>query len=183
MTDFKSLVMAKHPRDRVWSATRDARPSVVPYLDDIERIVVESRTEGADGTISIVNQWRAKAKIPPALAAVIKPEMLAWTDHAVWDPREHACRFRIETRFFPDRVRCSGTTSYEVAMGGRGTRVSFSGKIQVIAKGLPGVPAFLEETVSSGIEAFVAALIPGNLRKVVDGVAAYLTAELPASQP
>src|SRR4051812_30278992 len=120
MSEFKSLAMAKHPLESVWSTTRDSLPSVAPYLDDIERVVVESRTEHPDGTIAIVNQWQAKAAIPAALAAVIKPEMLAWTDHAVWDPRDHVCRFRIETRFFPDRVRCSGTTRYEAAMGGRG---------------------------------------------------------------
>jgi hypothetical protein len=174
VSEFKSLAMAKHPRDRVWSATRDALPGVVPYLDDVESIVVASRTEGPDGTVAIVNEWRAKASIPAALASVIKPEMLAWTDHAVWDPREHVCRFRVETRFFPDRVRCSGATRYEPAMGGRGTRVSFSGTIEVSPRGLPGVPAFLEATVAKGIEAFVAALIPQNLRKVVEGVEAYL---------
>jgi hypothetical protein len=102
--------------------------------------------------------------------------MLSWTDHAVWVPSEHVCRFRIETRFFPDRVRCTGTTRYEAAMGGRGTRVSFHGELTVSAKGLPGVPAFLEDTVAKGIETFVVALIPNNLRKVVEGVGRYLDA-------
>ncbi len=177
MSEFKSVAMAKHPRDRVWSVTRDALSEVVPYLDDIERVLVESRTEGTGGTVAIVNQWKAKAAIPTPLTSIIKPDMLCWTDRAVWDPRDHVCSFRIETRFFPDSVRCTGVTRYEVAMGGRGTRVSFRGSLEVSAKGLPGVPAFLEPTVSKGVETFVAALIPNNLRKVVDGVEAYLAAQ------
>lgn len=176
MSTFKSLAMAKHPLERIWTTTRDSLAEVVAYLPDIDQVSVMSRSEGPDGTVSLVNRWKAKVSIPAALAGVIRPEMLMWTDYAEWDPREHVCRFRIETGFFPDRVQCSGVSRYEPAMGGRGTRVSFEGDFKVSAKGIPGVPALLEGTVSKGIEAFVSALIPGNLRKVVEGVERYLDA-------
>ena len=112
MSEFKSLAIAKYLRADVWAAMRDALCDVAPHLGDIERIVVESREERADGTLYVVNRWHAKAPIPAALSSLIKPEMLAWTDHALWDPREHVCRFRIEPAFFPDRARMPHPPGY-----------------------------------------------------------------------
>jgi hypothetical protein len=179
MTSFQSTAMVRHPFERVWATTRDALPEVAAFLDDIERIEVLERVEDADGTVRLTNQWRAKVQVPAALAGVIRPDMLTWIDHAVYSPVDRVCRFRIETRFFPDRVRCTGTTRYQPAMGGRGARVSFDGELIVDTRGLPGLPSVLQATVQKGIEAFVVALVPSNLRKVVDGVARFLDAAPP----
>lgn len=180
MSAFRGMAMARQPVERVFATARDALPEVAKYLDDVERIVVVERAELPDGSVRLVNRWTARARIPAALSAVVRPEMLTWIDRATWDPHDHVCRFGIEMGFFPDRVRCTGASRYEPAMGGRGTRVSFEGELVVMATGLPGVPAFLEAAVSKGIEAFVSALIPGNLRKVVDGVVRYLDGMGPA---
>ena len=174
MTAFKSVAMVRHPVEEVWKTLRDDLPSVVPYLDDVASITQEDRAEHPDGTVRLVNRWKASTAIPAAVKGVIKPEMLTWLDRAEWDPKLHVCSYKIETAFFADRVRCAGTSRYEPAMGGRGTRVTFEGEIHLSAKGLPGVPGFLEGTVAKGVEAFVAALIPNNLRKVVEGVGEYL---------
>lgn len=176
MSEFKSVAMVRHRVDSVWETTRDALPHLVPYFDDVDQIVVERRTEQPDGRIEIVNRWRAKAAIPSSLSAIVRPEMLAWTDRALWDSRDRTCRFRIDTIFLPDRVRCSGTSRYEEAMGGRGTRVTFHGNLEVSARQLPGVPSVLEGVIARGIEAFVTAMIPGNLRKITEGVARHLDA-------
>ncbi len=61
-------------------------------------------------------------------------------------------------------------------MGGRGARGSFDGELTVDTRGMPGLPSVLQGTVQKGIEAFVVALVPSNLRKVVDGVARFLDA-------
>lgn len=169
MTAFKSLAMTPHDRALVFATARDRLPELVHHLDDIESIEVLDRSESSDGTIKLVNRWRAKAKVPEALSSLVRPEMLAWTDHAAWNERDHVCNWHIETAFFADRIKCSGSTRYEVAMGGRGTRVTFDGDLSIA-----NIPGPLGGVIAKGMEAFVAALVPASLRRVVQGVGAAL---------
>ena len=175
MKTFKSIVVVKHPPALVWATIRDRLSELVPLLDDIEKITVVERKEEMDGTVRLVNLWKANPKIPAMLASVVKPSMLAWTDRAEWNPRTYQCKWRIEPQFFPDRTRCTGITSYETAMGGRGTRITFEGSLDVAAHSLAGVPSFLESTISKGIESFVTTLIPKNFRKLTDAMGIFLS--------
>jgi hypothetical protein len=59
-------------------------------------------------------------------------------------------------------------------MGGRGTKIVFDGQFDVAVRGLPGIPALLENTVSNTIDAFVTALIPKNFRKLAEALSSFL---------
>jgi hypothetical protein len=120
---FRTLAVVRQDRQRVWTLVRDRLDELVPLISDVDSVTVESRREGADGTVQLVNLWRAKADVPVLLRSVVKPEMLAWTDRAEWKPADWACHWRIEPQVFADRVDCVGVTRYEEAMGGRGTRI------------------------------------------------------------
>ena len=172
--NIKTITVLKHPTERVWTATRDHLPEVVPLLHDIESVTVQSREEKADGTVNLVNVWKACPQLSVILASRIRPEMLMWNDYAQWSPRNFECKWRIEPHFFTNRIRCSGLTSYLPAMGGRGTRITFETEIELHARDLPGVPAVLEGTISNAIESFLAVLIPQNFRKVAQAVGALL---------
>jgi hypothetical protein len=174
MKEFKSLVVVPQPPERLWTAVRDRLQELVPLLDDIDAVTVESRETKPDGTVHIVNSWRARPPIPAALAAALRPEMLSWTDRAEWRADGRECRWRIEPHFYPERTRCRGVTLYEAAMAGRGTRVTFVGTLEVSAANLAGVPAFLEEITARAIESFVTSMIPRNFQKLVRVAADWL---------
>lgn len=172
----RSISIVRHPLDAVWTAIRDHLPELVRYLDDIESVTVQSREELPDGTVRLINVWRAKPKLPAIVASRIRPDMLSWTDRAEYRPAVLECHWNLEPHFFSERIRCPGVTRYEPAMGGRGTRVTFENDLQISLQHLPGVPSLLEGTLASGIESFVAALIPKNLRKLTDAAAKFLDA-------
>lgn len=174
MKTFKIIVVVKHPPALVWATIRDRLAEVVPLLDDIEKITVVERKEEMDGTVRLVSLWKANPKIPAMLASVVKPSMLAWIDRAEWNPRVYECKWRVEPQFFPERTRCSGITKYETAMGGKGTRITFEGSLDVASHNLAGVPSFLENSISSGIEAFVTTVIPKNFRKITEALGTFL---------
>src|ERR1035441_341055 len=88
---ISSVSVLKHPRESVWVAIRDRLPEVVLLLDDIESVTVESRKELPDGTVDLVNIWKAKPKLPAIVTGYIKTEMLAWTDRAEYRPRSYEC--------------------------------------------------------------------------------------------
>jgi hypothetical protein len=172
--NIKTITVLKHPTEYVWIATRDRLPEIVPLLDDIESVTVKSREEKSGGKVNLVNVWKARPKLSPMLTSRIRPEMLMWNDYAEWSPRNFECKWRIEPHFFTDRIKCSGLTRYERAMGGRGTRITFETEIELYTHDLPGVPAVLEGTISKAIESFVAIVIPRNFRKVAQGVGSLL---------
>lgn len=167
---LKSICVLKHPREKVWVAIRDRLPEIVQLLEDIEGVTVQSRDEGADKTVRLVNVWHAKPQLPAIVASYIKPEMLAWTDRAEYRTETFICHWKLEPHFFTDRIECSGCTRYEPAMGGRGTRVTFEADFHLFTKALPGVPTLLEGAVAKGVETFMTALVPRNFRKLMDAL-------------
>ncbi len=171
MKPFQTVELVKCPADAMWRAIRDRLDELVPHLDDIRSVTVEHREESPDGVVKLVNVWRAKANIPAVLDAVIKPDYLAWTDRASWNEARRECTWQIELHFDRQRTRCHGSTRFEPALGGKGSRVTFAGDFSMNAQGMRGVPALLESSIESAVESFVTSLIPRNFRKLVHAAA------------
>lgn len=174
MKDFKSIVVVTHPLDLVWATIRDRLPELVPLLDDVESVTVVERQEEADGTVRLVNLWKAKPRIPSMLSSAINPAMFAYTDHARWVLPARECRWRIEPQFLAAQARCAGVTRYEPALGGRGTKITFAGEFDITAHKFAAVPSFLDGTVAKAIESFVTSLIPRNFRKLTQVAGTFL---------
>jgi len=174
MKTFKSVIMVKYPQEVVWQAIRDRLPEMVPYLDDVAMIIQDHRSEEDDGSLQLINIWEADIKIPGMLESMIDPSSLSWTDRAKWLEDKNECHWSIEPHFFPDRTRCSGTTYYEPAIGGRGTRITFTGELEVNTKNIPGLPAVMESTATRTLESLITSLIPKNFRKVTGALSSLL---------
>ena len=174
---FQTLALAKHPLPRIWGAMRDELSQLARHLDDIESITATERTESPE-QILIVNIWRAKPKLPEILARHVDTTKVAWTDRAVWDEKSKICRWRIEPHVFSSYFDCRGDTRFEPAMGGRGTRITFSGeaeiKIELVGNGVQKV---IEDTLLKGAMSFTQGIISKNFRKIVDALETHLDAE------
>jgi hypothetical protein len=108
--------------------------------------------------------------LPEILHGVLAPHHLVWTDHSVWTTADHACRWSVVSHYFPDHVRCCGSTRFVSTTNARSTSVMLTGTIDVDPRGVPGVPDLAARGIARTIEEFVCALFPWGLRKVVDGV-------------
>lgn len=177
MKHFKSIIIVQQPLEIVWSTIRDHIADLVPYLDDVAAIETQHRDEDEQGAINLVNLWRADVAIPKVASGIIDPDKLTWLDYASWQPEQYLCQWRIEPGFFSEQIKCEGSTRYEPAIGGRGTRITFEGDITIVPGELPGVPGFMQKSVASTIESFVTSLIPKNFRKVTDALSVQLISE------
>lgn len=173
MKTFRTLAVVRQDRAVVWSLVRDRLDELVPFIGDVDSVTVDSRRDDPDGTVHLVNLWKAKADVPVLLRSVVKPEMLAWTDSAEWKPTDWACHWRIEPQVFADRVDCVGVTRYEEAMGGRGTRIVMEGELDVGTGKLPGVTSLIGGPTAKGIESFVTGLVPRNFQKLAKAISAH----------
>lgn len=177
MKPFKSVIIVKHPIDRLWVTVRDRLPDIAAMLDDIESVTVVEREDACDGVVRLVNCWRTRTKIPEVLAKVIKPDSLGWLDHAEWNEQDRCCRWTIEPSFLAGSIRCAGASTYAPAMGGRGARVTFEGNLDIDTAGQTALAGALTRPLSAAAESVVGTLIPKNFRKTLEAAASLLDAE------
>lgn len=139
---------------------RDQFPSIGEAVDDLEYIKLLSRDERDPNSIYTEYEWKAIPPLPAALRDRISPDMLTWVDRATWNEAEHICNWEIVTRYFGDRLQCHGQTTFTGAMGGRGCRLLFEGRMDWGK--LPPSEALLMPMV----EPFLKEMILHNFRKV-----------------
>ncbi|UVO49705.1 hypothetical protein M0208_03955 [Sphingomonas sp. SUN019] len=174
MKAFHCLVGLRQPLTRVAPAIRDRLPEIAPALDDVEIIRAVARVEQPCGGVKLVNEWRVNPKLPAALNGHITPDMLGWLDHADWSADLTHCRWRIEPYFMAEAISCEGETRFEPAMGGRGTRATFEGRLDIDASALMRVPAAWRRPAAAAIELLIGTLIPKNFRNTADAAAGLL---------
>lgn len=159
------------PRELVFRTYRDRLTELVPHLPNIRLITVESRVDEGD-IVRLLNRWEANADVPKVARSVVKPDMMVWLDHAVWNESAWECDWRIEHATFADQVKCGGRNRY-LEEGGR-TKIEIRGELSVDAARIPGVPRMLAGTVAPVIERFIVQTIRPNLVSTADGVQAFL---------
>jgi hypothetical protein len=174
MKKFKSVIIVKQPQALVWKAMRDRLPETVPFLDNVAAITQTHREEPTAGFVRLINLWKADVKIPGAIQSIVDPSNLSWLDRAEWFEASNKCQWRIEPQFFTDHIRCVGNTYFEPALGGRGTRITFEGELEITVGAIAGLPAFMQATVSKAMESLVTSLIPKNFRKITEAISILL---------
>ena len=71
----------------------------------------------------------------------------------------------------PERVRCSGTTTYSED-GPNRTAIRMRGKLELDLKGL--LPGLIARTATPSVEQFVVKMIQPNLEKTVEALGRFL---------
>ncbi|HEY7580717.1 MAG TPA: hypothetical protein VH855_24255 [Acetobacteraceae bacterium] len=164
--------MLKRPRAELWTIMRDHLQDFAGNVADIDDIREIERTIDADGAMRIVNEWRVRQQLPGALRAVLRSERLGWIDHNRWDASSGICSWTIEPDAIGEHIACSGETRFADAMGGRGTRISFEGELD-IKPSLLGSLGPVAPMLSGVVESVVTTVIPRNLRAVAEAAAQF----------
>jgi hypothetical protein len=164
---FATTAILRRPLGPVWTAMRDRLDEIVPSVADIRSFSNASRETIGD-VVRLVNVWEAAPQLPATIVSLVPESLLRWKDYAVWVESTRECRWRIETAFASDRIHCTGTTIYEEAIGGRGTRITFRGQLDIRAGGvISGALAPIAESV-------VTSIIPRNFTNLANAVGSYL---------
>jgi len=182
MKSFGSFTMVRQPLDEVWAAVRDRLPEIAGRLEDLESVVTLERVEEADGRLRLLNCWTARQRIPASLRGVVGADAISWLDRAEWVVASRTCRWSIAPSVLPDHIQCKGSTRYEAAMAGRGTRVTFEGTFALRSGFLAGMPVAFEPTIQGLVESIFSTMIPRNLAKAVNAAADLIAAERAGGQ-
>lgn len=177
MSEFKSVVVVRQPVETLWTTVRDRLPELAPMIDDLESVALREREALAPGELRLVNEWRAKQRVPEPLRRALRADAIGWIDRNVWRDGERRCDWEIEPYVLADRIRCEGCTLYEPALGGRGSRVTFEGRFELAAGALAELAGPLERPLAAFVESIVTILIPRNLRKVLEAAGSLAVAD------
>lgn len=171
--EIKAVSVLEYPRKVVFETYRDKLVDLVPFLPNVDRIEVKSRQEVSPDVIKLDNLWSAKADIPMVVQSIVKPEMLQWIDHAVWNQSEWSCQWSFELMFMKEYVQVSGK-NYFYELEPNKTQMDINGDLSIDVAKIPGIPKFLASTVKPQVEKFIRMLITPNLTKVNQGLEDYL---------
>lgn len=164
----------RFPRQEVFETYRDRLPELAAYLPNIDLITVESRTEREDGRIELLNLWKAaRGEVPAVARPFVKPDMLQWHDHALWDNTAFTCAWRTEPFFLKDAVSSTGTNHFR-DLGDDTMELHLTGTIEVDGAKLPGVPRLMSRKVASAVESFVVKMMEPNLRAINRGLEKFI---------
>jgi hypothetical protein len=170
---FQTVSIVKHHINAVWVSMRDDLPAVTSRREDIHSVTEQER-HASPRICRIVNVWKARTKLPPAAMRLLDADMFVWTDRAEWNNETRVCTWSIEPHHFRDSICCHGTTAFEPAVGGTGTRITFSGDLEWDSAKLLGLAGGMGEAVFSSAEGIIRNVIQKNFRKVADAVALHL---------
>jgi len=176
MKEFQSLVVVKHPVEKVWFTVRDRLPELGAMLDDVESIVLIERQSAGPGKVRLVNEWRSSQRIPPVLRDRLEASELGWLDRNLWDDADHRCAWAIEPSVLTQHIQCAGSTRYEPAMGGRGTRITFTGTFDLEPGALAMFTGSLRKPVAAFAESIATTVIPRNVRKLMEAASRLIDA-------
>lgn len=163
---INTVVIIKHPWDRVWEAMQNHISQIAADVVEIESIQTQDKLVADTGDVRITNLWTARPPVPDFLKKVVQPAMFVWTDTAVWKPDSQSCHWVIHSHYFKEKMECSGQILFEPALGGKGCRLSFQGNI-VLQPGAMGI-------LQSGVEPVLSNLIPANFRQLAQAAERFL---------
>ena len=163
--DFKCTETVKYPLPLAWETLRDHLPEIAASQDDIKYVKVKKRDKKDPQAHHVISTWQADPPLPSFLKSFIKPDMLIWTDDAVWDNEKYICSFDIKTNYKVEDIHCIGNIKMEAVDKGKGTRIVYSGTLTI--KKTAHSSIFMTGFIITGIEAVASRLISHNFSKTV----------------
>lgn len=152
---------------------RDHFPEIAEQMEEVEQIRMQEHRAVSNHSIRTVYIWTTKPAVPSFVENFLRPEMLSWTDTAHWDEARHQCSWRIFSHYFREGMDCEGETSFEPALGGRGSRLTFTGGVRWKEGALSGLGGL----ASKSLEPVLNQLVTSNFRKIGGAVEQFLTRE------
>lgn len=170
MKSFSTLVVVRAPPEALFASMRDRLPDIVPALDEIASIEELERSV-VGGDVDIVNHWRARQQVPGFLRERLGASEIGWLDRARWSSDTLVCRWRIEPSIGDGAISCTGTTRFQPAMGGRGTRALFEGELLIDPLFISAIVGVINKPVLALVESVATTIIPTNFRAAAEAIA------------
>lgn len=161
------------PIEEVFPMVRDNLTELVPYMSNVKKIDVISKSE-EDGKTHITNHWHAIAEMPSLLKKFINPDILSWKDIAVWDNDLYKVDYTLQSVLANDLFDANGTNSF-VSINANQTELILSCEVEIYADKIPGVPRLLAKKVTPVVEGLIKTILTPNLTALGKGLNQYFS--------
>jgi hypothetical protein len=172
--NFKRTSIIKYPIELVWATMRDKMPEVVNLLPEIASVDISAYATTESGDVLVTKVWSAAPKLPDFVAKHIQSDMLSWTEYGEWVADSKVCAWSIESHGLKDAIDCKGETGFEPALGGKGTRITFSGNVEIDAQKLSERLRIANAISTQVLELVAHSVIPHNFGESAKAIEKYL---------
>jgi hypothetical protein len=163
--EFHCTEIVKYPLALAWETLRDHLPQIAAAQDDIKYVKIKKRDKKDPAAHHVISTWQADPPLPSFLMSFIKPDMLIWTDDAVWDNTAHQCHFTITPNYKVEDIQCRGHIKLESTNRDKSTRIIYTGVLTIKKTSRSSI--FMTGFIIKGIEAVASRLIAHNFSKTV----------------
>lgn len=174
---FEETSRVTQPASLILETMIENMQAIVPFLDNIESIDLQSREVLGDGRIKIVRRWQGMSdSVPSALRPFVSRELMGWIDTAFWTPAEYKVEWAQSmcSASVAKLYECSGINYFEPHPEDpeHDTRIRITGDLAVFPEQL-GIPSFLGRRLAPQVESFVVSLLTPNLMGLAKGLQGY----------
>ena len=101
------------PRPAVFYTLRDRYQEYLRHIPLVSSVELVESEELDPARLRTITEWRGNAYIPSAYRNKVKPEMIRWRIHSLWDEERWINDWRMETFHFESIFECYGTLRFE----------------------------------------------------------------------
>ncbi|MFH1537988.1 MAG: hypothetical protein ABIH66_03455 [bacterium] len=113
MLEIHDTTIFEAPRAVVFATIRDRYEDYLRYVPVVASVKLIEREEIGPGLCRSVTEWEGNANIPGTVKSALKPEMIRWRVHSLWDEEHWSNDWRMETFHFKNIFECYGTIRFE----------------------------------------------------------------------
>ena len=111
--NIREVTTFKFPREMVFRTIRDRYEDYLKYTTIVSKVKLIEEKSLSNTTMSTITEWEVKARIPMGFRHLIKPQMICWRVHTLWDMARWTCNWRMETFYFKEIFECYGAMNFK----------------------------------------------------------------------
>ncbi len=140
---MKLMLVLMQPPGQLLQVLLNEACELAPQLAHVQSARVLERRTDADGSLVVVQHWRARAGVPELLQPHLDAGLQDWQLTLRQPPGEERLCFDAESAAVQVPGRCQGALRLHSAVGGRGTRIELSAEFPASSEGLRTIFATL----------------------------------------
>ncbi|MEW6201606.1 MAG: DUF2505 family protein [bacterium] len=98
---------------------RDRYADYLKYTPVVKKVELIEERHISETVTETITEWEGRAEIPTLVRHIIKPRMIRWRVHTLWNMEHWNCDWRMETFYFKEIFECRGTITFNEKEEGR----------------------------------------------------------------
>ena len=158
-----------YPAEDVFYTFRDKTKEFAKHIPNVTEVKIKEKKKLDKSRTSLSTVWKGFGNIPLVVRAIVKPEMISWTEDDIWDEEGLIMTWKCEPFYFKEFFTCHGKWTFK-DVGEEQAKVKLDGILKVYIPSFPGVPDSVAQTAGGIVEKVIFKYLEPNLQATIDAI-------------